>query len=353
MKNIRNIILLACAGMLFSCSNDEIEIVSTSTYLSVNTAKVMKFDGMDYLATKSAYFSKDIVNELNTLPSDGRLRVRSLIYDKSGKLVQDISTMAHNYVNKIDNKMMVPNGTYTVVTITDVVGVDDNENITTRFWMLSDSTNLNTAKIERSNYIGHNYMVLSATVNTVEVSEERDRTYNVEPVPIGSLFFVVYDNIHSNSSIKTIGLEKMKNAQSVTLTTSGSRSNFEVSRDFDWWFSKMVPADHSNSTTIYDTEFELSTTDYTLEWVYQDDSWWYFGRKQLDIKAGTLYYAYCDMSTINKSTISQYIIPANDFRKSSIPEMPKKMDAMPMTGKQIGGSQQIKLKDIPALKFHK
>ena len=353
MKKISYPILLACAGLFFSCSNEEIDIVSTSTYLSVNTAKVMKFDGMDYLATKSSFFSQDIVSELKTLPSDGRLRVRSLIYDKSGQLVQDISTMARNYVNKIDNKMMVPNGTYTVVTITDVVGVDDDENISLRFWMLKDSTNLNTAKIERSDYIGGNYMVLSATVNTVEVSEERDRTYNVEPVPIGSLFFIVYDNIHSNSAIEKIGLEKRKNAQSVTFTSSGSRNNFQLSNDYDWWLANLEPADYPNSTSIYDTQFELATTDYSLEWIYNNGSWWYFGRKTMDLNAGELYYAYCDMSTIGNSYISQYIIPANEFRKSSAPAKPQEVKAIHADRKLGGGTKEVMLKNIPALRLAK
>ena len=67
--------LLAFAGMLASCSNDDIEIIQTQNTVTVNPSYVI-----------SPFTYENVTGELESFPTDYKLRVRVLAYDADGVL---------------------------------------------------------------------------------------------------------------------------------------------------------------------------------------------------------------------------------------------------------------------------
>ena len=90
--------------------------------------------------------------ELSTIPSDHKLRIRTLIYDMNGTLVAADSTQISNYTTFVNFDTELEKGNYTVVAISDVVQPGSEE--APEYWYLENSNSLNTTKITHAGWIG-------------------------------------------------------------------------------------------------------------------------------------------------------------------------------------------------------
>ena len=307
--------LAAFSIFMTSCENDEITVVESPTIMYIETSKIVEFDGMKELANQTnwGWFGKSQMQDIQTLPDEGRLRVRNLIYDEKGVLVQENSVFARSYTNDIKSELMLPNGQYTVVTLTDVVGVDGNENINFRYWQLEDSLKLSTARVVDAGYMGNKYKLLAASVTSVTI-DGKSRTYNVTPAPVGSLIFVQYQNIHSYSGLKFVELETKKSSSELTFTEKGTIPNFDVSSDYSWRYSNLEPEDYPNSQNVYGYAFVFASDNTNVRWYMEDaEYYWSLGATSCNFKAGEFWYAHIDLSTINDDSPFAYILSAKDW----------------------------------------
>lgn len=304
--------LLAIAGGLLStsCSNDEIAIVQSPTIINVNTSNVMSFYRLDDFVNAIEADRNDI----DILPSSYRLRVRNMVYNEKGTLVYDKYTFHRNYINNVRDELMLPNGEYKVMTITDVVGVDGNENINFRYWNVKDSVRLSTAKIEETGYIGHSKNVVSAVISDIVV-DGNEHVYNFSPRPLGSLMYIFYANIHGNSNVSEIGLYTKKIAKNVSIPNNEYVVNYDAADKYKWRYDILTPSEYNKYQNIYSWSFALATDNAPVAFLYKDTNGknWYFNDVNMDIKAGDFIVAYCDISTIDSDKILSYITTADDF----------------------------------------
>lgn len=309
--------LVAIAGLLTSCSNDEIEIVSAPTTLNISTSKVMDFEGMEELANSGILFDTDQMMDEMTLDTDYRLRIRNMVYNSKGILVDDQSTFARTYINNVKNELMLPAGDYTVVTITDVVKVDGDNNITFTYWNVSDSTRLEKTTITDAGWIGGSRTVISATVTKITV-DGTGKTYNVVPQPLGSLIYFFYANIHGNENVYHVGLYTKKSNGYISMSANGPECNFDVSNDYDYRYNCIDVEDYPSYTNLYGYGFVFAGSHTPIEFKYYYTSGsnkYYDSTAQEDytFNAGEFTVAYCDVSTLLDNEPFAFIMPAKDL----------------------------------------
>ena len=330
---------LALPAVFSSCENDPIEIIGGETILEINTSKVMEYEGINHLMTVTSKFGQDQIDDLMSLGGTNRLRVRCLIYNENGKLVQQNESFGYNYLNNVSVKLMLPSGKYTAVTISDVVKVDSKDNITFRYWTLEDSLDINTARIEDAGYIGK-VTCLSATVNTVEVGN-KSATYSISPSPLGSLVYALFDNIHSAGKYTDVELWTKKVGKNVVIRNGNPEANLESDTDYSWRICGLEVADWSDkpsTTAVYGFYFVFPSQQTPIGWAAIDDknnNYFMFGEKNFDFKPGDFVYAYVNMATLNDKTPGQTVISASKYKFDS-----------PVHNSAVGNIKGIKVDDI-------
>ena len=330
---------LALPAVFTSCENDPIEIVGGETILEINTSKVMEYEGIDHLMSVTSKFGQDQIDDLMSLGGTSRLRVRCMIYNDNGKLVQQNESYGYNYLNNVSVKLMLPAGKYTAVTISDVVRVDNDNNITFRYWTLEDSTDINTARIEETGYIGKG-TCLSATVNTVEVGN-KSTTYSISPSPLGALMYALFDNIHSSGKYTDVELWTKKSAKNVVIRNGKVEANLESDTDYAWRLCSIDVTDWADSpsvSTVYGFYFVFPSQKTPIGWAAIDSNnknYFMFGEKNFDFKAGDFVYAYVNMATLNDKTPGQTIISASNYKANS-----------PVHNSEVGNVKSVNVDDI-------
>ena len=155
MKKIFSTLSLLAIVLLAgtSCSNDEIEINDSQLTFTINLSNVMKYDGMNIIEN---IYGSSVVSYLKEVPvEDGRhLRVRNFIYDKNGILRKQTVDFASSYSQTIQPKLLLPEGKYTVITLTDIVTKNNDGKVGFHFWDVKDSTLLGNTRLVPTGYIG-------------------------------------------------------------------------------------------------------------------------------------------------------------------------------------------------------
>lgn len=310
--------ITATALFATSCDNEEIEIVSSPTVLDITTNRIMDFNGLRELASnnKWSYYDLSDMADLQSLNSNYRLRVRNLVYDKTGVLIKDEAQFISTYSQNIRNELMLPVGEYTVVTLSDVVQVNGSGEITFRFWSLQDSTRLSRAKVADTGYLGGKNKVLAASTTRI-IIDGTSRTYNVTPRPVGALIFILYENIHALNSTKRVTLLSKKVSSDLSFSDNGFIYNYKQSSTYDWRYDYMEPASNPNSAIVYDYAFVFESENTPIAWRYIDNAnnAWTVADGVVNFKAGDFWYAHIDMGTIENEEEERiaFVIQANEF----------------------------------------
>ena len=136
-----------------SCSNDEIEINDSQLTFTINLSNVMKYDGVDIIEN---FVGSNAVSYLKEVPVDDgyHLRVRNLVYDKNGILRKQTEDFASSYTHIIQPKLLLPEGKYTVITLTDIVEKNSNGKVGFHYWDVKDSTLLGNTRLVPTGYFG-------------------------------------------------------------------------------------------------------------------------------------------------------------------------------------------------------
>lgn len=216
MKKYISFIAIAFVALFTSCSNDDITI-EASTTVNINAAGVIAPFTWEYNP-----------GELEAFGSLYRLRLRALVYNDKGELVEQASDLFTNYNVQLKSSISLSAGKYTVIGISDVVAVQ-NESITGEFWNLTGENKLSEMLITDNGKIGNFAKVLGIAKNTINIEENRTNSVDVNLQPAGALIYTFFTNTAALSlaNISHYKLLANKSCESISFDGLGNYSIVE------------------------------------------------------------------------------------------------------------------------------
>lgn len=285
MKKILFILTSLIVLVLSSCSNDDIP-VSQATTFKIDPANVIQ------------PFSYEInPGDLEGVDSDNALRVRLLVYNAKGVLVQSETQYLSSYASIMSTSVNLEKGDYSAVVITDVVEMD-GDNVSWACWELSDENSITTAKITDLGYIGGKSKILgigSQKFTVSEVSEE----IAINPTPAGAVLCVMWRNIHTFSDVDMIVLETNRSSDYLVMNSNGGY-DVAVENDnnnYSWRMAMLEPSEYPNSTNIYGYyfTFPINNISFRFRIDTSDSESVYSDAMPFNINVGSEYYFEIDL----------------------------------------------------------
>lgn len=260
MKKYLYLALVAIIACITSCSNDDIE-VGYSVNVKVDPSGVIKpFD------------FEIVTGELESILANCSLRVTILAYDTEGVLADKQDVLLTSYASLANFNMHLAPSQYTFVAITDVVYKPGTQN-SRAYWILSDTDNLSTCKISRTDYIGYKAEILGVGTTKATVGTNGGSVM-VNPSPAGALLLVCYFNIHAYSDITELKLQNNRvadfaifNSNADLITTPKNNNN-----NFSWRTDYFNPKDYPKSNYLYSYHFTFPISNIMYRFVYSDAS---------------------------------------------------------------------------------
>jgi len=252
---MKKYILLVCVFVagLTSCTNDDITI-SYATNFKINPATVIAPFTWEWEA-----------GDLESFDTDYQLRVRLLVYNSDGILEKEDMQYFSNYSVVMNSSLALPNGSYTAIAITDVIG--KTSSAVSEYWKLGEYQKLADTHIDDAGYIGGQNKILgiSKEIFTIDGKNRSDISINVQPT--GALFFVWYRNIHTFNDISRYTLSCAKTAESCLFNADGSYSVIAENHNgsYDWRISYLDVEDYPNNTGIYNYFYVLPVSNLNLK----------------------------------------------------------------------------------------
>lgn len=197
MKKILFPIIALVALILYSCSNDDIEIVETQPK-STFTCNVNP---------KSLYDEFDITDLLTEFVrnKENAVRVYAMLYNKNGDLVKGWSNTSSNLNTKTFTFDAIEEGDYTLVVVqTCIPKSSSSDEYVMNAFDLVDISKLSTLSImQKESYVRY-YQALGVATRNISVSKNVN-SVTISPKAIGSLIDIYYCG-YKNSSYLTLGL---------------------------------------------------------------------------------------------------------------------------------------------------
>ena len=201
MKKYISMAMVAIAAFTFSgCSNEDIQI-DRNTLVSIQPSSVV------------SPFKKQDNNELQTL-ADSKFKLRTTlhIYNKEGVLVESATEYLENYLSMMRKNINLPDGTYTMIAITNVVE-KTGSNISREIWKIENTSTIGNLKIEYQEVDPNDDFVYQRAIlgigkQIVTIAPQKSEI-TLRPEPAGSLIRLVYKGIHkfeTSDNITQLGM---------------------------------------------------------------------------------------------------------------------------------------------------
>lgn len=169
--------MFAFIAGLTSCNNDDITISQTTNF-KINPSTVI-----------APFTYENNPGELEGISSYYRLRIRLLIYNTAGNLLEEETGLFTSYASIMGVSKPLPRGEYIAIAISDIIANDNTET----YWDLTDYQSLSTATITSSDYIGdYGKEILGITKYSFAVTGIEDPDITINILPAGSLFMIDY-----------------------------------------------------------------------------------------------------------------------------------------------------------------
>lgn len=247
MKKIVMILMVGVAILLTSCNKDlDLDIKFQLTVNIENIDVVKNLKDID----NSDLFPNGVIDA-----DDAKVRVTLLCYNSDGKLCFEESQLVEDFSKSIEIAKSVESGNYTLVTITDIVGIE-NGKVSTELWQIENKETLRDLKVTKGSTNLFYYMALGISKESLTV--DGSMAVNVNTEPIGSLVTFKFTNI-DQSKVSLIGYGWSKesdycliNEGTYNIVAQTSVEEFEM---------------ESQYTTYYDQRYFLPIQDMTFVWI--------------------------------------------------------------------------------------
>ena len=289
MKKYLAIFAVLFTVILSSCSNDDIPVSHATTFKVDPSTVISSYEEFN-------------VGDLTSLGSNYQLRIRLLVYNQDGVLVESDETFSSDYTHVQTFSFNLSEGNYTTVAITDVVG--KTSSAVDEFYTLSDQTRLNTTTLSYTGYIGGALAILGLTTDEQFISST-SREINIKVKPAGSLIVFHIDNWNAcldwNDNgvpldVKTYKMLGNQSSSDLTLNSYGEPTySIRSSSNYDYiWYTHNRNSDYLGG---YGYAFKFPMTNVKLKWVAETASGSYnWGEPAVvDIESGKEYYFELDV----------------------------------------------------------
>lgn len=162
--------------VISSCSNEDIEIKT-----------VGKLFNLSYnINTQNVYDEFELTDDVREIlrEQNWALGVTSLIYNKDGNLVAKKASHQYTFNNIKEEFEGLTEGTYTIISIETLV--DPDIDFEADDWSIKGEDKVSTLEISQDSYEVYYPFVLGVCTNEVNITS--DKSVNVTPKAIGSLF---------------------------------------------------------------------------------------------------------------------------------------------------------------------
>lgn len=261
MKKYISMALVAITAFAISgCSNEDIQIDQSLT-VTVNPAGVI------------APFTYEVNRgELSTFASAMQLRTRLLVYNDAGKAVVKQTAYLRDYNDKMTIQPNLPNGTYTMVALTDVVA----NGAAYEYWTLSGEEELGTMRLTAvtDNGVlrqGFKNSILGVESKKVTISEQ-SKTIDLNPTPAGSLICVNFKNLKKFSNIKQLQMRTNQTPDFYSFNTQGQlvgSSNRSDGSSLNGVYLRYNPQEETSESVV--AYLFMMDTDITAAFAYALD----------------------------------------------------------------------------------
>lgn len=305
------LLMVVFVAALTSCTNDDITI-SYATNFKINPATVI------------APFTEEMTaGELETIPTTKKLRVRLLIYDDKGLLVEEVEQFINTYSTVINTALNLAEGNYVVIAISDVINTDNTEN--PEYWTLGEHSRLSDTKIVRGTYIGNQYEILGIANQQITIGKGGGE-YNINLAPAGAITYTIYYNLDTYTNVNSYELKVTKYSESAIFNANGSFiPTVETNNNaYDWRINTIDSDEWAGSTkNIYAINFILPMQNLYLQFNGEiDDAMYTIGNPMFirEVKAGDEYAFFVDLadSENNYGIECELINGANSYKKNNL-----------------------------------
>lgn len=316
MKKILFGLIALSVGFISSCTNDDIEINSTTApvqdalTISVDLSKF--YSGYTFDDTK--HNIDQIAEAYRTFNSESEMliQVRTLIYNKvTEELVDSIVNFVTNTNSVTSSKNLLPGNYYAVTTLSFA-----NKNKTS-YWVLYDKEKISTAKLH-PRYRFSKWSILSQSTDEFSVTRSQSARVNTVPAPLGALVYFYLQNFQYadeasygevvDNKVRRIALYSKRRADSYNIDpNASSKYNYaEETTSSSWYIDNAFdPDDFVDEDNVAWTYFKTNLYGYCyiLEpeqrnifgYILEgDDSFKGYGEQNTNFTPGTTYLAYWD-----------------------------------------------------------
>lgn len=294
---------VAIAILIIGCTKDDTtnETLNKDVYFVINPITVVK-----------PFTDKfnPIANEITNLSDEYLLRIRLLVYDEHGGLVESKEEYLKNYTYNSSFQTNLEYGNYQALVITDVV-TKEKRNYN---WILSGESSIYSTKITSLVNFGKQ-RILGIGRTSFAISNDTDRII-VDPQPAGALIYIAWNHIHGYKSImKELAIANNKASGCVTFDDKGYVASAKGDVDQYSWKSSIIRPEEYNDYINYvsDYSFELPINDITFRYeeYFKDDlnlKPTYGYGETVNLKAGNIYYIKFDLRNPDNNDRSEFKI---------------------------------------------
>lgn len=211
MKKYVVLCMAVMALMMASCKNEDISI-----------SREVKFEVNPYEVVSGFVPYEENAGELASLPLSGeKLRVRIMVYDKQGILLDSDEKELPDYNSTMNTSFELADGNYTIVSTTTVVKSDGKE-----YWNFEKMERLSEFQIIDDGKIGYEDKILGIGHKSITVSSG-NVSFNIPMQPAGALIeSTVVDFSDWSGMISRYWLMTKKTSSNCTFNLDGSFNTF-------------------------------------------------------------------------------------------------------------------------------
>lgn len=314
MKKIIYSMIALAAVLMTSCTNDDIKIDINNRNNAVNLSISLTglYSSYNYNDTRH---NVKVSEDYRTFYSnhDHYIEVRTLIYNASGNLVDELLSYSTN-INSVSQTVKLAEGTYTAVTTLTFAEKGNKDGEYYYYWTVADKETLANAKLQ-SKYRFSKWSIMSYASKRFSIEEGKTVSLAMSPTPVGALCYGFYQNFQyeseatygtlADNGIRSLTVYAQTVAEAYRLDPNATEKFIykdELKTGTWYWLSNFLePADFDEDWTFFRSN--LYTYFYILQpnihiqfgYIPEGETGFYgYGDNSYTLTSGQMYLAYWD-----------------------------------------------------------
>lgn len=284
MKKYILMMLVVLTAGFTSCSNDDIPMEENVIKKIFETRFIVDPSGV-----VEPYRFESWAGQLSTVPEDAQLRLRLLIYNSDGEIVDMLTHKQSNYQSVWSVTTNLEAGAYNALVISDVINTNDPD--VDEYWSLKDYGKINDAKlIKTPNYLGYQKEILG--MGNIQFSTEVSNiNKSIDLKPVGAACYWAVENYDSDPN-KFWFTSNMDVNSLFWDSTYKLQVNKEIFKGYEFAYGGVTLQGEDYNMSV---SFLLPSQNQWFAFWYNTDDFYMIGEEICvdNIKAGEQYFFLC------------------------------------------------------------